>query len=455
MTDKVRDEADPTSEGNNAPATPASGGASEGRFDLEPLWQLVEEALPDAAADPFVGTTVGGVRLVRVVGEGGMGRVYEGIQEQPARTVAVKLQRPGRLDPESTKRFLRELEILGALSHPALCRVYHAGFLPCGGERLPWFVMEFVADALPINRYAEVHSLPLRRRVELFRDVCAGVAVAHASGVVHRDLKAGNILVGADGLAKVIDFGVATAFRGDLHATRVTRAGQLVGTIESIAPELLDAQPPEESPRTDVWSLGVVLHELLTGASPFRLEEGSIVATMERIRSHRPALAKRAASRVGRALGGVVDQALAPAAADRPADAGALTRDLSDLLARFPEGHPDWDSGGQLKIADSRPDRGRWLLPAVGAMGISAVLAPWALIHRASGPTVPAAKSGHVNESRDRLPEFVPPAFSSSPIERADFRHAVRDVDDPEAERYLVESSGIGKWHEDYGQRFR
>ena len=242
MSDHQRDSSEPVPEGNG-PAPSASDVSAAGRFDLEPLWQLVEEAIPHAAADPFVGTTVGGVRLVRVVGEGGMGRVYEGIQEQPARTVAVKLQRPGRLDPESTKRFLRELEILGALSHPALCRVYHAGFLPCGGERLPWFVMEFVADALPINRFAEVHSLPLRRRVELFRDVCAGVAVAHAGGVVHRDLKAGNILVGADGLAKVIDFGVATAFRGDHHATPLTHAGQLVGTIESIAPELLDGRP--------------------------------------------------------------------------------------------------------------------------------------------------------------------------------------------------------------------
>jgi len=440
MTDRDRDSRDPP---------------PEGRFDLEPLWQLVEEALPDAAADPFVGTTVGGVRLVRVVGEGGMGRVYEGIQEQPARTVAVKLQRPGRLEPESTKRFLRELEILGGLSHPALCRVYHAGFLPCGGERLPWFVMEYVPDALPINRFAEDHSLPLRKRVELFRDVCAGVAAAHAGGVVHRDLKAGNVLVGADGQAKVIDFGVATAFRGDRHATRLTHAGQLVGTIESIAPELLDARPPVESPRTDVWSLGVVLHELLTGANPFRLGEGSIVATIERIRSHRPALAKRAASRVGRALGVIVDRALAPAAVDRPADAGALARELSALLERFPEGDPDWDPGGHLKIADPRPDRGRWLLPALGAMGISAVIAPWALIHRASGPTVPAASVDHGSDTRDRLPEFDPPAFSSSPIERADFRHAVRDVDDPEADRYLVESSGIGKWHEDFGQRYR
>lgn len=160
MSDHQRDSRDPVPEGNG-PAPPACDSSAAGRFDLEPLWQLVEEAIPHAAADPFVGTTVGGVLLVRVVGEGGMGRVYEGIQEQPARTVAVKLQRPGRLDPESTKRFLREVEILGALSHPALCRVYHAGFLPCGGERLPWFVMEFVADALPINRFVEAHGVSL------------------------------------------------------------------------------------------------------------------------------------------------------------------------------------------------------------------------------------------------------------------------------------------------------
>ncbi|RLS35266.1 MAG: serine/threonine protein kinase [Planctomycetota bacterium] len=468
MTDHHRDASDPAAEVTSSPATPATttttaaaaaattaAAAAEGPFDLEPLWQLIEEALPPAAADPFVGTSMGGVRLVRVVGEGGMGRVYEGIQEQPSRTVAVKLQRPGRLEHESTKRFLRELEILGTLSHPALCRVYHAGFLPCGGERLPWFVMEFIADALPINRFAEVHALPLRRRVELFRDVCSGIAVAHAGGVVHRDIKVGNILVGADGLAKVIDFGVATAFRGDLHATRLTHSGHLVGTIESIAPELLAARPPGESPQTDVWSLGVVLHELLTGSSPFRLEEGSIVATMERIRTHRPALAARAASRVGRALGGIVDKALAPAAADRHADAAALTRNLTDLLARFPEGHPDWDAGGHLALAKPRPDRGRWLLPALGVMGISAALAPWAWMQRARGPSLPAAASTSGNESRESLTRGDPPAFSSSPIERADFRHAVRDVDDPEAERYLVESSGIGKWHEDYGQHFR
>ena len=453
MTDCPPDEAIPR-EGTSSPTTGPCESIAEERFDLEALWRLVEDALPAAAADPFVGTSLGGVRLVRVVGEGGMGRVYEGIQEHPSRTVAVKLQRPGRLEHESTKRFLRELEILGALSHPALCRVYHAGLLPWGGERLPWFVMEFVADALPISRFAEVHALPLRRRVELFCDVCAGVAAAHAAGVVHRDLKAGNILVGADGHAKVIDFGVATVFRGDLHATRLTHSGHLVGTIESIAPELLDARPPDESPRTDVWSLGVVLHELISGSSPFLCDEGSIVATMQRIRTHRPTLAARAASRVGRALGGIVDTALAPTAADRHADAAALTRDLSDLLTRFPQDHPDWDGGGHVAIANRGPVRGRWLVPTLAAMGVTAAILPWAAMDRATDSTAPQALSGPVNEPITRQPEFDPPPFSSSPIEQPDFRHVVRDVDDPEAERHLVESRGIRKWHEDFGQHF-
>ena len=456
MTDAPPDDdaADPAAEAIESAAVPDSGAAGTGPFDLETLWRLVEDAVPPAAVDPFVGTVVGGVRLVRVVGEGGMGRVYEGLQEHPRRTVAVKLQRPGRLERESTKRFLRELAILGRLSHPSLCHVYHAGFLPCGGERLPWFVMEFVADALPITRFAEGHALPLRRRVELFRDVCAGVAAAHAAGVVHRDIKAGNILVGGDGLPKVIDFGVATAFRGDLHATSLTRSGHLVGTIESIAPELLDARPPAESPRTDVWSLGVVLHELVTGSSPFRSFDGSVVAAMQRIRAHRPALAARAAPGVGRALARIVDTALAPAAADRHADADALARDLSALLVAFPEEASDWGAQGHLTLERRRPGRPRWLVPALGVMGVSAALVPWAISQRGNGPVSPPAVSESVTASGERAADFDPPAFSSSPIDRADFRHVLRDVDDPEAERYLVESTGMRKWHEAFGQNF-
>lgn len=429
--------------------------STEGGFDLETVWKLVEEAIPPQGADPFLGTVVGGVRLVRVVGEGGMGRVYEGVQDRPSRTVAVKLQRPGRLERESTRRFLRELEILGGLSHPALCRVFHAGFLPCGGERLPWFVMEFVADAMPISRFAQERKLSLRRRVELFRDVCRAVAAAHAVGVVHRDLKSTNIIVGSDGQPKVIDFGVAAAFRGDLHATSLTHAGRIVGTIESIAPELLADHPPEANPRSDVWSLGVVLHELVTGANPFRIGDGSIIGALERIREHRPALAARASSAAGRAVGGIVDKALAPEAADRHADAGALACDLTALLDRFPDGHGGWDEGGHVTLRP-RPARARGrLLSALAATAVSAAAVAWIVAVRTNdgaSQRVPFPAAAGVRDASLGEPT---PASRPPPLGQPDFRHAVYGVDDPEADRHLVEATGVRKWHEEYGGRYR
>lgn len=445
-----------------AERTPGDGADDDSlAFDLEALWEIVGAETPSTDDDdPLIGTTIGGVRLVRVVGEGGMGRVYEGRQQQPARSVALKLQRPGRPDRESTKRFLRELELLGRLSHPAICRVFGAGLHAVAGERLPWFVMEFVPEALPITAWATARALPLRERVALFRDVCAGVAVAHAGGIVHRDLKAGNILVGSDGQPKVIDFGVATAFRGDLHATSLTHSGRLVGTLATLAPELLDARRPEESPRSDVWALGVILHELVTGAPPFRIDEGSVVGAIEAIRSHRSRLAARARSPLGRALGGTVDRALARAPEQRQPDAGAMARELSMLLERFPSGVPDWGRGEHLPFGDTTPPRRAWLWPAVGAAALAAATIPrWT---ESIGPGTATAPAPSVRPASGELPgdddpdgPGEAPPFANSPIERPDFTHVVRDIDDPEAKRYLVERVGMSTWHEPFNQHCR
>lgn len=415
-------------------------------FDVEALWALVE-AEEDSAEDPLVGSVVGDVRLVRVVGAGGMGRVYEGIQQQPRRTVALKLQRPGRLDRESTKRFLRELELLGGLAHPALCRVYAAGFHTSGGERLPWFTMEFVPGALPVTRFAAERRMPLRRRVELFREVCEGVAVAHAAGIVHRDLKAGNILVGEDGQPKVIDFGVATSVGGDLHATPLTRTGHLVGTLATIAPELLDARRAGESPRSDVWALGAVLHELATGAPPIVVEETSIAAAIDAIRAHRPGLAARARSPLASELGGIVDRALARSPGARHADAGALSRDLAALLARHRADDPAWTDPEPF-AADGDALPRRWMWTALGACGIVAVTLPW--LAREPAPPDPPPSAAVSSEVSPEAGPSAPPPFADSPIVRADFRHSFRDVFDPEADRWLVESSGARKWREPF-----
>lgn len=428
---------------------PADGAADEGlAFDLESLWRIVEAEDADVApADPFVGSVVGGARLLRVIGEGGMGRVYEALQDQPRRVVAVKLQRPGRLERESTRRFLRELELLGRLSHPALCHVYGAGFHEWGGERLPYFLMEYVPDALPVTAFAAAHRLPLRRRLELFRDVCAGVAVAHGAGIVHRDLKASNVIVGAEGAPKVIDFGVAAAFRGDLHATSLTRSGKLVGTLSATAPELLASGHPKEDPRSDVWALGVVLHELVLGEPPFRIDAGSVASAIDSIRTHRSALSARGRPPLGRALGDVVDTALARDPSRRFPDAGVLATSLAAILARFAPDHPAWAGGADALFPVGGVHRRRLRWAGIGALALAAGLVLWlgAAAWRggdgAGGATGPQA-------SVDADAEAVAGWMSSIPS--PDFRYFLRHVFEPDADTHLVEISGLRKWREPF-----
>jgi hypothetical protein len=150
----------------------------------------------------------------------------------------------------------------------------------------------------------------------------------------------------------------------------------------------------------------------------------------------------------------VVDKALAPAAADRHADAAAVAGELSALLARFPEEDCGWGGGGHVPLSATRPRHSRWLVPALGVVGMSLVAGPWITIHRTGEPAVDRERLPSPIESITAAPRSELPLFRNSPIEKADFRHAVRDVDDPEADRYLIESTGMRKWHEEFGQRF-
>jgi len=216
------------------------------------------------------GTLVGDVTITRFLAEGGMGCVYEGRQGLPARTVAVKVLRPGSLSPAAARRFLHEAHVLGRLSHPGIARIYSVGMHRTADGTLPCFVMEYVEAATPITADADARRLPLRDRVRLFRDVCEAVAHGHQRGVIHRDLKPGNILVDAAGRPKVIDFGVARCTEGDAAATTMhTAVGQLVGTLHYMSPEQCDEAADDVDVRADVYSLGVVLHELLVGRLPY------------------------------------------------------------------------------------------------------------------------------------------------------------------------------------------
>lgn len=235
----------------------------------------IEPAKP--GHDPLLGCDIGGVTIVRLIAEGGMGRVYEGKQEKPGRTVAVKVMRPGLTSPSILKRFEYEAEVLGRLQHPGIAHIYSVGVHRIGNASVPYFIMEYIADARTVTQYAHDLRLPSRHRLDLFRSVCDAVAHGHQKGVIHRDLKPSNILVNGSGQPKVIDFGVARATDSDMALTTMqTDVGQLLGTLQYMSPEQFKADPKDIDVRSDVYALGVILYELLAGKMPYDVRKKAI-----------------------------------------------------------------------------------------------------------------------------------------------------------------------------------
>src|SRR5262245_27518991 len=208
-------------------------------------------------------------RVVRLLGEGGMGTVYEAEQGNPRRTVALKVIRAGLASEILLQRFAREAQILGRLRHPGIAQVYDAGVSESGQ---PYFVMELIAG-VPLDQYARDQALDARGRLELFVRVCDAVQHAHERGVIHRDLKPSNILVEPSGQPKVLDFGVARpADLGLTAGAGHTETGQLIGTLHYMSPEQASGDPSAFDPRGDVYALGVILYELLAQRLPYSLD---------------------------------------------------------------------------------------------------------------------------------------------------------------------------------------
>ncbi len=215
------------------------------------------------------GATVGRYRLLQVIGEGGFGTVFMAEQQEPLRRrVALKVIKPGMDTGQVIARFEAERQALAMMDHPNIAKVFDAGATE-GGR--PYFVMELV-NGVPITRYCDAHKVPTRGRLELFGQVCRAVQHAHHRGVIHRDIKPSNVLVTLhDGVPvpKVIDFGIAKATQSRLtERTLFTEFRQIVGTPEYMSPEQAEMSGLDIDTRTDVYSLGVLLYELLTGTTP-------------------------------------------------------------------------------------------------------------------------------------------------------------------------------------------
>jgi serine/threonine protein kinase/tetratricopeptide (TPR) repeat protein len=273
----------------------------------------------------LVGERVGPYRVLRVLGEGGMGVVYEAEQEEPVRRkVALKLIQVGMDTREVLARFESERQALALMQHPNVAQVLDMG---ATAEGRPFFVMELV-DGESITDYCDRQRLPIRERVRLLLPVCRAVLHAHQKGIIHRDLKPSNVMVATiDGqpAPKVIDFGVAKAIERPLTArTLATQLGRVVGTPEYMSPEQA-ALDPDVDTRSDVYSLGVLLYELLLGGQPFDFTGDGYSEIQRRIREEEP---EKPSSR----LRGMDREAVAEIAGRRRAEPSALGRELRGEL---------------------------------------------------------------------------------------------------------------------------
>ena len=220
-----------------------------------------------------VGKRIGPYTLLSVLGEGGMGTVYEAEQDRPRRRVALKLIRPGFITPATLRRFDYETDVLGRLDHPGIAKVFGAGTADVGMGTQPYFVMELV-HGKRLDEFVRDARLSTHQRLKLLIDICSAVHHAHTKGVIHRDLKPGNILVTGDGQPKILDFGVARAINSDMQATTTmaTESGQLVGTLPYMAPEQAAGRVRELDTSSDVYALGVIAYEVLSGTMPYQLD---------------------------------------------------------------------------------------------------------------------------------------------------------------------------------------
>lgn len=246
------------------------------RVIVEPTaypWAELDALLPRPDAPEAPGAVIGDYVIERVLGEGGFGAVYLARQEIPVqRRVALKIMRPGMDSREFNRRFELERQALAVMDHPGIAKVFDAGETPSGR---PYFAMEYV-DGLPITDFCDRHRLSIDRRLDLFQSVCLAVQHAHAKGMIHRDLKPSNVLVTLiDGqpAPKIIDFGIAKAADDKHHlAADLTRPQQIIGTPQYMAPEQAMLNDVDVDTRADVYGLGAILYELLTGTPVFAAE---------------------------------------------------------------------------------------------------------------------------------------------------------------------------------------
>jgi eukaryotic-like serine/threonine-protein kinase len=309
--------------------------------ELDPGSQPTLTGLTSAGSVPAWGSlagepsNIGAYRILGLIGEGGMGIVYRAEQQNPQRTVALKVIRLGVASAEHLRRFEQEAKLLGRLQHPGIARIYEAGTANSGGGDQPYFAMEFI-DGWPLLQHVNKHNLDTRGRLELMAKICDAVNHAHQRGIIHRDLKPSNILVEESGQPKILDFGIARVTDSDTRITRQTDMGQLLGTLAYMSPEQVLADPLALDIRSDVYALGVILYELLARKAPYDIERKALHEAVQVIREEDPAPLSSINRRYRGDVETIVAKALEKDKARRYASAAELGADIRRYLADEP-----------------------------------------------------------------------------------------------------------------------
>ena len=417
-----------------------------------------KETADQASTQPFdaPGECIGPYRLLLKLGEGGMGSVYMAEQEQPLRRrVALKIIKPDMDTAQVIARFKAERQTLALMDHQNIARVLDVGSTSTGR---PYFVMDLV-KGVPITDYCDRHHLSTRERLELFVPVCQAIQHAHQKGIIHRDIKPSNVLVTlyeGKPTPKVIDFGVAKATDQQLtEKTMFTQFGQIVGTLEYMSPEQSEMGALDIDTRSDIYSLGVLLYELLTGSTPLhraRLKAKPFTEILRKIREEDPpkpstrlsesketlaeisAQRKTEPARLAKLLRGELDwivmKALEKDRTRRYETASALARDIERYLAGDPvEAGPPSASYRMRKFARKH----RTMLATAGAFAallVAAAVISTSLAFQASRAEAKAlqqaavADSARSEETRQR---------EAAEVERNRARQAERSAHDEEA----------------------
>jgi serine/threonine-protein kinase len=311
------------------------GGESFSAISLEAALML------DDKTGPKPGDWVGPYQLQRPLGQGGMGTVFLAARadQEYERQVAVKFVAPGVATDSLLARFRVERQILAQLEHPHIARLFDGGVAEGKG---PYLVMEYV-QGTPIDQYCRTHALSIRRRVELFLDVCGAIAYAHSRLVVHRDIKPSNILVTEEGVAKLLDFGIARLLRtDDAEAPALTRPAERLMTLEYASPEQVRGEPVTTA--SDIYTLGTVLYELLTGRRPFDTTGVDFLTAQLRICETEPArpssVVTLESSQERRDLKDDLDNVILMAVRKKPEERYASVAQLMEDLRRYLGGFP-------------------------------------------------------------------------------------------------------------------